>query len=356
MTPVAAGLAAGYSIAIKPSNSIFLVGAPAALPRRETQAHCCRSRRTRAGAAHARALEVPRTGRARCGAGPGTGSARERRRRPARPHPQPARSTAGRTFEIAAAVVARALLGRARDRVAASRGSDRAPRALAPRVLAVGAWFAVFVATKGSYVRRSIDDASFFRILMPSFPAYRPADGVGLLLVPGVASAPGAGVLHCAAGGSGADRPRRGGRGVRRPAARRHRCDASAGATEAARRSSPGRLRAGVVRRRPRRRSANGNAVQLTWDARTTSGHQTFYGSALTGPGDGLTCAHFAGTPASTAGSTRADLVAATRSTSSTTSPASGTWTYRIAVSANWLNDAARRRLRPEPAGHVTVP
>src|SRR2546425_5328960 len=36
----------------------------------------------------------------------------------------------------------------------------------------VGSWFTVFLLAKGTYIPASIDDASFFRILMPAFPAY----------------------------------------------------------------------------------------------------------------------------------------------------------------------------------------
>ena len=39
-------------------------------------------------------------------------------------------------------------------------------------LLVVGGWFAAFVVTKGTYQYASIDDASIFRIMMPSYPAF----------------------------------------------------------------------------------------------------------------------------------------------------------------------------------------
>jgi len=39
-------------------------------------------------------------------------------------------------------------------------------------VLIVGGWFAAFVVTKATYGQASVDDASVFRIMMPSFPAF----------------------------------------------------------------------------------------------------------------------------------------------------------------------------------------
>ena len=39
-------------------------------------------------------------------------------------------------------------------------------------LLVVGGWFAAFVVTKGTYQHASVDDASLFRIMMPSYPAF----------------------------------------------------------------------------------------------------------------------------------------------------------------------------------------
>jgi hypothetical protein len=39
-------------------------------------------------------------------------------------------------------------------------------------LLVVGGWFAAFVLTKGTYAQAGIEDASLFRIMMPSYPAF----------------------------------------------------------------------------------------------------------------------------------------------------------------------------------------
>jgi hypothetical protein len=57
-------------------------------------------------------------------------------------------------------------------------------------LLLVGAWFAVFVVAKATYVPASVEDASFWRILMPSFPAYLLLAASVVLLVPGVRARP----------------------------------------------------------------------------------------------------------------------------------------------------------------------
>ncbi|MDX6484616.1 MAG: hypothetical protein QOE95_2387, partial [Gaiellaceae bacterium] len=56
--------------------------------------------------------------------------------------------------------------------------------------LLVGSWFIVFLLAKGTYIPASIEDASFFRILMPAFPAYLLLAAATVLLVPGVRARP----------------------------------------------------------------------------------------------------------------------------------------------------------------------
>src|SRR5213075_2437345 len=46
-------------------------------------------------------------------------------------------------------------------------------------------WFVAFVLVKATYIPASIDDASFWRILMPAFPAYVLLAASVVLLVPG---------------------------------------------------------------------------------------------------------------------------------------------------------------------------
>jgi hypothetical protein len=50
--------------------------------------------------------------------------------------------------------------------------------------LVVGGWFAAFVVTKGTYQYASVDDASIFRIMMPSYPAFVLLLGSLVFLVP----------------------------------------------------------------------------------------------------------------------------------------------------------------------------
>jgi hypothetical protein len=57
-------------------------------------------------------------------------------------------------------------------------------------VLLVGTWFVAYLLVKGTYLPASIDDASFFRILMPAFPAYVLLAASVSLLVPGARARP----------------------------------------------------------------------------------------------------------------------------------------------------------------------
>jgi hypothetical protein len=54
-------------------------------------------------------------------------------------------------------------------------------------------------------------------------------------------------------------------------------------------------------------------------------------------PAGGVTCAHVTG--ASVDCRLEVDNLFPTRATSLTDSPGPGTWSYRVTVSANWLND-----------------
>ena len=128
MTPVAAGLAAGYSIAIKPSNSIFLV-APLLLFLVEKRRALLTFAAGLAPALLTLAIWKYR-GLGELAAAPaqevrlasGVGGLLDRIHNP--------QLNSYAHFRTGAAVVARALLGRARDGVVAGGGDDRAPRAL----------------------------------------------------------------------------------------------------------------------------------------------------------------------------------------------------------------------------------
>jgi hypothetical protein len=197
-------------------------------------------------------------------------------------------------------------------------------------------WFAAFLAIKGSYVDARMDDASFFRILLPAFPAFVLLMAAIPLLFPGArpkpAPAPAAPLL----------RGRRLGAVVvavfavfavfpvvviaaaQRVGDESHMMDYSGTLVP--------------VRDLGLQASANGNAVQLTWDSHHVRPAKTFYVVLRsTGPGGGVTCAHVANASVDC----RLDVQNSipTRSTSLVDHPGSGTWSYRVAVSANWLNN-----------------
>src|SRR5207302_718993 len=57
-------------------------------------------------------------------------------------------------------------------------------------LLLLGGWFTIFLLAKATYIPASIEDASFFRIMMPAFPAYVLLAAAVALLVPGVRARP----------------------------------------------------------------------------------------------------------------------------------------------------------------------
>src|SRR5262249_31774333 len=56
--------------------------------------------------------------------------------------------------------------------------------------LLVGTWFIAYLLVKATYVLASLDDASFFRLLMPAFPAYVLLAAAVVLLIPRVRARP----------------------------------------------------------------------------------------------------------------------------------------------------------------------
>src|SRR5262249_24451159 len=56
--------------------------------------------------------------------------------------------------------------------------------------LIVGTWFLVYLLAEGTFIPASIEDASFFRIMLPAFPAYVLLTSSIALLVPGVRARP----------------------------------------------------------------------------------------------------------------------------------------------------------------------
>ena len=132
-TAAAAGLAAGWSIAVKPSNSIFLV-APALLLVSTRGARSCRScsdwlpcsRRLPSGSTAGWASRCCHDRRA-C-------SARVRGRGPAAPSPQPEPEQLVLFYTQRARRIARALLGLARHGMASGSGLRRTARAISTRL------------------------------------------------------------------------------------------------------------------------------------------------------------------------------------------------------------------------------
>jgi hypothetical protein len=57
-------------------------------------------------------------------------------------------------------------------------------------LLLVGTWFVAYLLVKGTYVLASMDDASFFRLLMPAFPAYVLLAASVVLLIPRMRARP----------------------------------------------------------------------------------------------------------------------------------------------------------------------
>ena len=204
-------------------------------------------------------------------------------------------------------------------------------------LLLVGGTFAAFVVVKGTYPNASVEDSSFFRIMMPAYPAF-------LLLL---ASLPF--LLPKAPSALRAWRP------ALAPPSLRTRWSL-VGATVllsallplvafAAARTS-GSLTPATLGHTSMpvpvdvdiglRATADGRRVKLSWDDQSSFGGPVFY-RVWRGARDGLTCP-----PATGAQLCKLVLpeVGTTKGTTYTDAPRPGTWTYRVAVAANWLHDA----------------
>jgi hypothetical protein len=202
-------------------------------------------------------------------------------------------------------------------------------------VLLVGTWFAVYLLAKGTYIPASIDDASFFRIMLPAFPAYILLAASVALLVPGVRARPAPAqpdspgrrltVAVLTAFAVFALLPL----GVLAAVPRLH--DQGALAVRAPDTPIPvaGHVRASV----------SGDSVQLTWHGLKPGAARAFYHvlRADTPNGDVGCAGRLNGSSDNCVLSTSS--IATTRATTFTDRPGPGTWTYRIGVAANWLND-----------------
>jgi hypothetical protein len=202
-------------------------------------------------------------------------------------------------------------------------------------VLLIGTWFAVYLVVKGTYILASLDDASFFRLLMPSFPAYVILAASVVLLVPGVRArsespaplltrkrvtmsvALGALVFAAAPLAVIAATPR-----------------LSDGGQTAA---QLGISLIPVSRAVALEGTREPDGVHLSWQPRTSRGGKVFY-RVFRAPGRDLSCG---GRLNGAAEDCRlyTEEVGTTRGTEFVDHPPRGDWTYRIGVSANWLND-----------------
>jgi len=220
-------------------------------------------------------------------------------------------------------------------------------------VLLVGTWFVVYLLVKGTYLPASIDDASFFRILMPAFPAYVLLAASVSLLVPGVRARP------------APTRPERPGRrltiaviaafvvfaalplGVLAAVPRLH--DQGTLAVRAPDTPIPV---SGTVSAS----NANGG-VRLAWRAMKPGTARAFY-HVLRARGatpDVFCAGRLNGSSDNCVLATRS--IATTRATTFTDHPGPGKWIYRVGVAANWVDDTKLGDIyvvtKPAP---ITVP
>jgi hypothetical protein len=331
----AAGLAAGYSIAIKPSNTIFLV-APALLLLAQRR----------------RALPVFAAGLAPALLTLALWKYRGLGELAAMPG-EPIRLASGagdllhriHSPQLNSWAHLRDVLDSLREHFWVARLIEWLPVAGCIALLArsrrgfllVATWFVAFLLAKGTYIPASVEDASIFRIMMPAFPAYVVLAAAIVLLVPRARA-------HPAREQFDLD-----GRKVRIAlvasvavfalfplaviAATPRLHDGGANAVRAGDNLVP--VSAAI---NPRASAVNGR-VQLAWNQRPAKTASVFYRiMRANGSNAGLSCAN---TPGTSSDDCRLfmDAPGAATTTSFIDQPGPGTWTYRIGVSANWLND-----------------
>jgi hypothetical protein len=208
----------------------------------------------------------------------------------------------------------------------------RARRAL----LLIGSWFVVYLLVKGTYIPASVDDASFWRFMMPSFPALVLLAAAIVLVVPGIRAVP-----------------------ERRAFAPEGRWLTGtlaaafvlfAGVPLAALAAVPrlhdqGRLAVRVsgtlvpVAKMNVIADSDSDAVHVSWrgdEPRTASGF--YYVLRTPGERSGIGCAGRVNNSSDNC-VLSADSVGTTRGTTFVDRPGAGSWTYRIGVAANWLDD-----------------
>jgi hypothetical protein len=331
----AAGLAAGWSIAMKPSNSIFLV-APVLLLIVERR----------------RALPIFFVGLAPALLTLALWKYRGLGELAAAPsEPVPLASGVGSLIHrihspsLNSWAHLRQVLDALREHFWAARVIEWLPIAGCIALLArsrrafllIGSWFIVFLLAKGTYIPASIDDASFFRILMPAFPAYLLLAAAIVLLVPGVrarpvrASPPLAGrrlsIIVVAAVLVFAALPL----GVIAATPRLH--DSGQLALRLGDSLIPVSPDLAVAA------TTDGKVVQLQWRPPSAGRASVFYRVLRTkGPGGGAACAGRLRNSSDNCELYMEDVGSA-RAPSFDDRPGAGNWSYRIGLAANWLND-----------------
>jgi hypothetical protein len=210
-------------------------------------------------------------------------------------------------------------------------------------LLLVGGWFAAFAVVKGSYSAASIEDGSLFRMMMPAYPAFvLLLAGLPLLLPHGPARLlafrqafpPARRRLRLVGVGAGVAISAVVPLAAFAAASASGRADAapiSVGTMPV-----PANIDVGLDA------ATNGRSVRLDWRQQRGAGGPVFY-RMWRGPasgGDGFTCQ----TPQVGGRSCVVTLpeVGVTRASTFLDRPGPGRWVYRVAVAANWLDDPAR--------------
>ena len=331
-----AGLAAGYSIAIKPSNAIFLF-----VPALTLLVY-----RWRALLPFAAALAVPLLtlavwkyrglGQLAAEPGPGTRTAAGLDSLLNRIHNSQTNSW-GHLHNVLLALREHFWISRVIEWLPVAGAVGLLLRSRRGFLLVV-VWFTTYLLIKGTYIPASVDDTSFFRIVMPGFPAFVLLCAAVVLLVPGVRARPAA-------------PPPEPARGRRLTVAVVVAFAVFAVAPLAVVAAVPPLHDSGtravrvnqsevpVVDRVAPTASVQDGGVHLAWKRDKPAASSVFYTVLRAeGANKGLGCAGLLN-GASEDCRLFMDTPATTHATSLVDHPGKGTWTYRIGVSANWLDD-----------------
>lgn len=205
-------------------------------------------------------------------------------------------------------------------------------------LLLVGGWFAAFVIVKGTYAQAGVEDGSVFRILMPIFPAFVLLLACVPLLLPGMprrlrpwapaVPSPSSRTRWALAGAAFAVI-------AVVPLAAIAAASPVKGPNPAAAALSQMPIPIDVDLGVSAKVSADG--VSIAWRKQSPLGGPVFY-RVLRGKEDAITCPTAAAAEMCTLSMPE---VGVTRDPAFVDKPPRGRWTYRVAVAANWLNDPA---------------